>query len=107
MTGIDFSDEMLAKARAKVRDMDLNHVLDLRQMDARALDFSDASFDTVVAMRAFGGAGPREGHVEIARVQTRWARRHHQPLQSATTACWRWSNGSPHRCQCPRLALGF
>ena len=50
VTGIDFSDEMLAKARAKVAARGLSHVTELRQMDARELDFPDASFDTVVAM---------------------------------------------------------
>ncbi len=50
VTGIDFSDEMLAKARTKVAKLGLSHVRDLRQMDARTLDFPDASFDTVVAM---------------------------------------------------------
>lgn len=50
VTGIDFSDDMLAKARAKVDKQDLGHVKSLRQMDARNLDFSDASFDVVAAM---------------------------------------------------------
>ncbi len=50
VTGIDFSDEMLAKAQDKVARKGLTHVTELRQMDARSLDFADASFDTVVAM---------------------------------------------------------
>ncbi len=50
VTGIDFSHEMLAKARAKVEARGLTHVEELRQMDARELDFPDAAFDTVVAM---------------------------------------------------------
>lgn len=50
VTGIDYSDEMLEKARAKVAARGLSHVRELRQMDARTLDFPDASFDTVVAM---------------------------------------------------------
>lgn len=50
VTGIDYSDEMLAKARAKVAAKGLAHVRELRQMDARTLDFPDAGFDTVVAM---------------------------------------------------------
>lgn len=50
VTGIDYSDEMLARARKKVADEGLTHVVALRQMDARALDFPDATFDTVVAM---------------------------------------------------------
>ncbi|SPF78853.1 Demethylrebeccamycin-D-glucose O-methyltransferase [Aliiroseovarius pelagivivens] len=50
VTGIDFSEDMLAKARAKAKTLDLNHVQDLRQMDARNLDFPDALFDVVAAM---------------------------------------------------------
>lgn len=50
VTGIDFSHEMLAKARRKVKGERLSHVVALRQMDARALDYPDDHFDTVVAM---------------------------------------------------------
>jgi phosphatidylethanolamine/phosphatidyl-N-methylethanolamine N-methyltransferase len=50
ITGIDFSGEMLEKARDKVARDRLSHVRELRQMDARTLDFPDAAFDTVVAM---------------------------------------------------------
>ncbi|SDW72570.1 class I SAM-dependent methyltransferase [Litoreibacter albidus] len=50
VTGIDFSDEMLRKARTKVSELGLNNVQELRQMDARYLDFADNSFDTVAAM---------------------------------------------------------
>jgi phosphatidylethanolamine/phosphatidyl-N-methylethanolamine N-methyltransferase len=50
VTGIDFSAEMLAKARDKVRNQNLTQVIDLKQMDARTLAFPDASFDNVAAM---------------------------------------------------------
>lgn len=50
VTGIDYSHDMLAKAEAKVTTDKLDHVVALRQMDARTLDFPDAAFDTVVAM---------------------------------------------------------
>jgi phosphatidylethanolamine/phosphatidyl-N-methylethanolamine N-methyltransferase len=50
VTGIDFSAEMLAKARDKVRDQRLSQVEALIEMDARTLDFPDASFDNVAAM---------------------------------------------------------
>lgn len=50
VTGVDYSAEMLAKARDRVIDQGLGHVVGLREMDARALDFPDGSFDTVVAM---------------------------------------------------------
>lgn len=50
VTGIDFSEHMLAKARDKVTNLDLHHVKDLQQMDARQLDFPDAHFDAIAAM---------------------------------------------------------
>ncbi len=50
VTGIDVSAEMLDKARVKVEEMNLSHVKELKAMDASALDFPDASFDTVVGM---------------------------------------------------------
>jgi phosphatidylethanolamine/phosphatidyl-N-methylethanolamine N-methyltransferase len=50
VSGIDFSGDMLAKAQAKVDLLGLDHVKSLRQMDARNLDFDDASFDVAAAM---------------------------------------------------------
>lgn len=69
VTGIDFSDEMLAKAKARVSDLGLNQVAALRQMDARALDFPDESFDSVVAMHIMSVVpDPRQVLSEMARV---------------------------------------
>lgn len=50
VTGIDFSEDMLARAQAKVKRQGLDHVRQLRQMDARTLEFPDASFDAIAAM---------------------------------------------------------
>lgn len=50
VTGIDFSDAMLDKARERVAEKNLSNVSELRQMDARFLDFPDNHFDTVTAM---------------------------------------------------------
>jgi phosphatidylethanolamine/phosphatidyl-N-methylethanolamine N-methyltransferase len=50
ITGIDLSKEMLRKARERTRRDGLTHVQALREMDAEATDFEDASFDTAVAM---------------------------------------------------------
>lgn len=50
VTGIDLSREMLEKARIRVRRRELANVEALREMDAEAMDFPDASFDKVVAM---------------------------------------------------------
>jgi phosphatidylethanolamine/phosphatidyl-N-methylethanolamine N-methyltransferase len=69
VTGIDISGEMLAKARAKVARDGLAHVTDLREMDARTLDFPDASFDTVVAMYVISVVPePERVMAEMARV---------------------------------------
>lgn len=69
VTGIDFSDEMLGKARKRVRDCNLTHVKELRQMDARELDFPDNHFDTVTAMHIVSVVpDPDKVMAEIARV---------------------------------------
>lgn len=69
VTGIDFSTDMLDRARTKVREENLSHVTELRQMDARALDFTDASFDTVVAMHLISVVpDPEQVMREMARV---------------------------------------
>lgn len=50
ITGIDLSAEMLAVAGRRVAATRLRNVAALREMDAEATDFPDASFDTAVAM---------------------------------------------------------
>jgi phosphatidylethanolamine/phosphatidyl-N-methylethanolamine N-methyltransferase len=50
IVGIDLSPEMLEKARERVAQEGLTNVTALLEMDASALSFEDASFDTVVAM---------------------------------------------------------
>ena len=69
VTGIDYSDDMLAKARKRVAADRLTHVAALRQMDARKLDFPDDQFDTVAAMHVLSVV-PEPDRVmqEIARV---------------------------------------
>lgn len=69
VTGIDFSDEMLSKARARVKRERLAHVRELRQMDARTLDYADESFDAVVAMHIISVVPePEKVMAEMARV---------------------------------------
>lgn len=46
LTGIELSPEMLAIARRRAADLEID--VDLRQGDAQALEFADDSFDTVV-----------------------------------------------------------
>lgn len=69
VTGIDFSEDMLAKAKAKVENLGLDHVQNLRQMDARNLDFPDASFDVIAAMHVISVVpDPERVMAEMARV---------------------------------------
>ncbi|MFN6925764.1 MAG: class I SAM-dependent methyltransferase [Tabrizicola sp.] len=50
VTGIDLSAEMLREAELRARKLGLQNVQGLHQMDARAIDLPDASFDHVAAM---------------------------------------------------------
>lgn len=69
VTGIDFSEEMLDKARQRVQEMKLRNVVGLRQMDARDLDFPDNHFDTIAAMHVLSVVPePERVMSEIARV---------------------------------------
>lgn len=69
VTGIDFSEEMLARAKTKVEALGLSQVRELRQMDARQLDFPDDHFDTVAAMHVLSVVPePERVMSEIARV---------------------------------------
>jgi phosphatidylethanolamine/phosphatidyl-N-methylethanolamine N-methyltransferase len=69
VTGIDYSEDMLERARKRVAAEGLGHVRELRQMDARSLDFADGQFDTVVAMYLVSVVPePERVMAEIARV---------------------------------------
>lgn len=69
VTGIDFSADMLAKARDKVARNGYAHVEALHQMDARTLEFADNSFDSVAAMHLLSVVPEPERVVsEMARV---------------------------------------
>ena len=50
ITGIDVSSEMLKKAKQLVNKNNLEDRVDIHEMDAEDLTFSDQSFDAVVAM---------------------------------------------------------
>jgi phosphatidylethanolamine/phosphatidyl-N-methylethanolamine N-methyltransferase len=50
VTGIDLSTEMLEQARLRVERRKLGNVTSLREMDAEAMTFTDASFDIATAM---------------------------------------------------------
>jgi phosphatidylethanolamine/phosphatidyl-N-methylethanolamine N-methyltransferase len=69
VTGIDYSPEMLAKAKRRVTQERLSHVAALRQMDARTLKFPDACFDFVAAMHVLSVVpDPEQVMAEMARV---------------------------------------
>ena len=67
--GIDASPAMLEKARAKVAEQGSANVAALAQMDARAMDFADASFDHVAALHIMSVVPePERVLAELARV---------------------------------------
>lgn len=69
VTGIDASEAMLARAEDKVERLALTQVHALRRMDARAMDFEDASFDSVAAMHIMSVVpDPEQVLAEMARV---------------------------------------
>ncbi len=69
VTGIDYSAEMLEKAREKVTRLGLTGVKSLLRMDARHLDFPDNHFDCVAAMHLVSVVPEPERVVaEMARV---------------------------------------
>lgn len=69
VTGIDVSTEMLDKARRKVAERKLDHVVRISEMDARTLAFPDGHFDTVVAMHVISVVPePERVMEEMARV---------------------------------------
>ena len=69
ITGIDLSAEMLAQARKRVSDREITNVVALRELDAEATDFPDASFDVAVAMFVASVVpNPRQLLAEMRRV---------------------------------------
>jgi phosphatidylethanolamine/phosphatidyl-N-methylethanolamine N-methyltransferase len=69
VTGIDYSADMLAKARARVHEQALTQIDSLQRMDARAMSFADATFDTVAAMHILSVVpDPEQVMTEFSRV---------------------------------------
>jgi phosphatidylethanolamine/phosphatidyl-N-methylethanolamine N-methyltransferase len=69
LVGVDLSEPMLRKARARVRAQRLAHVDGLAVMDARRLAFADAAFDVVVAQYVITAVPQPEATLdEFARV---------------------------------------
>src|SRR5574341_584991 len=67
ITGIDFSDKMLARAVGRLAA--LGRSADLKQMDAQAMTFPDHSFDSAIATCVFcSGPDPVLGLSEVRRV---------------------------------------
>lgn len=68
LSAIDFSPGMLGKACRKADRLGISH-LELRQMDAEALDYPDGSFQTVISTFVFCTVPhPMKGLTEIRRV---------------------------------------
>jgi len=69
LVGIDISEDMLAKARRRVRDRKLDNVEDIAVGDAEALAYPDGAFDVVVAQYVITAvADPERALDEFARV---------------------------------------
>lgn len=69
VTAVDISEDMLDKARDKVRQHRLDNVEAIMMGDAEALDFADNSFDVVVAQYVVSAvANPDRALDEFARV---------------------------------------
>ncbi len=69
VTGVDISEDMLAKARERVERQQLRNVSAIAVGDAEALDFADDSFDVVVAQYVVTAvANPERALDEFARV---------------------------------------
>jgi phosphatidylethanolamine/phosphatidyl-N-methylethanolamine N-methyltransferase len=69
ITGVDISDDMLDKARDRVRRQGLSNVQAIRVGDAEALDFATSSYDAVVAQYVVSAVPhPTRALDEFARV---------------------------------------
>jgi phosphatidylethanolamine/phosphatidyl-N-methylethanolamine N-methyltransferase len=69
IVGIDLSEPMLCKARARVEQMSLTNVVRLEAMDAEHLSFADDSFDVVIALYVVSTVpNPEAALDEFARV---------------------------------------
>lgn len=69
ITGIDASPDMLEKAREKVQADGYAHIDALAEMDARAMEFADDSFDHVAALHIMSVVPePERVLAELARV---------------------------------------
>ncbi len=67
VTGIDFAEQMLVRARARAAHLGLS--IDLREMDVQALRFPDRTFDAAVATCVFCSVpDPVRGLQELGRV---------------------------------------
>lgn len=69
ITGVDLSEDMLAKARDRVRRLNLGNVDAIHVDDAERLSFADGSFDVVVAQYVVSACpNPTKALDEFARV---------------------------------------
>lgn len=69
LTGIDISEKILDRARARVCDLKLDTVEAIQVMDAERLDFGEGSFDVVVAQYVVTAVpNPERALDEFARV---------------------------------------
>jgi phosphatidylethanolamine/phosphatidyl-N-methylethanolamine N-methyltransferase len=76
ITGIDISEDMLARAEQRAKRKKLQNIAALRVMDANDMQFADGQFDSVLATFVMSVVpDPAAVLAEIARVtRPRWAR---------------------------------
>jgi len=71
--GTDISEAMLRKAKRRVADLRLKHVEGLAVMDAEKLEFSDNSFDVVMAQYVVTAVPNRKSPSTSSRACCGWA----------------------------------
>ncbi|MFI5123653.1 MAG: class I SAM-dependent methyltransferase, partial [Vicinamibacteria bacterium] len=68
VVGVDLSEVAIAKAEAKVRSLGLDELVDLRVMNAEALDLADQSFDVICGVGVIHHLKLERAFSEVARV---------------------------------------
>ena len=112
VTGVDFSEQMLATAREKAKEMNLN--IDFRVENAESLNDRDGTYDLVMARHVIWTLpDPARAIREwlrvlrpggrIALIEGKWWPRHHRSMRSAVAEMAYGSLDVISRCVPPKL----